>query len=268
MHPILALHMLIRLHSPAILCLHGRGSGADALPAGNFRAMLDRLVKRGYRFLTLDDVVRTRVLRRRTIALTFDDGRRDNLTVVLPILREYGIAATFYVCAELVGRRIAFPSHPDRDDAASGACSFDLMDWDGLRELRDAGMCIGSHTATHPDLTRCPEDRLAHETAGSKRLIEERLGIPVRHFAYPWGRFDARVLSHVRQAGYETGAAVSVNPAGLLQPWDAFTLSRVTAHPAATELELIRSVGFRNLVRRTLSQVRRNAGAAPGRAGS
>jgi peptidoglycan/xylan/chitin deacetylase (PgdA/CDA1 family) len=128
-------------------------------------------------------------------------------------------------------------------------------------------MCIGSHTATHPDLTRCGEDRLARETAGSKRLIEERLGIPVRHFAYPWGRFDARVLSHVRQAGYETGAAVSVNPAGPLQPWDAFTLSRVTAHPAATELELIRSVAFRNLARRTLSQLRRNADARSCRTG-
>jgi hypothetical protein len=68
----------------------------------------------------------------------------------------------------------------------------------------------------------------------------------------------------VKQAGYRTAAAVSVNPLLPVRPWDGFTLSRVTAHPAATESELMRLIGFGNLVRRTASQTRRWATAGWG----
>src|ERR1700716_2650358 len=125
MHAMLVLHTLIRLHSPAILCLHSVGPGLDAMPSSTFRSLLDGLIDRGYQFLTADDAIRARVLRRRSVLLTFDDGRQDNLEVVLPILREYGITATFYVCPGLVGKCASFASHPDRDDAASGKFTFD-----------------------------------------------------------------------------------------------------------------------------------------------
>ena len=138
------------------------------------------------------------------------------------------------------------------------------MDWSALRKLRDAGMCIGSHGATHRELTRCTDDELAREVAGSRQQISEALKIPVRHFSYPWGRFDARVLRAVRKAGYRTAAAVSVNPLLPVRPWDGFTLSRVTVHPAASHTELMRLVGFGNLVRRTASQARRCAMAGIG----
>jgi peptidoglycan/xylan/chitin deacetylase (PgdA/CDA1 family) len=261
MHPMLALHTLIRLHSPAILCLHSVGSGLDAMPASTFRSLLDGLLERGYQFLTADDAIRVRVLRRHTVLLTFDDGRQDNFDVVLPILRAYRIPATFYVCPGLVGKRAAFASHPDCDDAASGNLVFEMMDWKALCELRDSGMCIGSHTTNHPDLTRCPERQLDREIAGSKSDLEQQLHVPVNHFSYPWGRFDARVLQRVRAAGYKTAAAVSVNPRMPIRPWDAFTLPRVTAHPAAGPEELLRSIAFPNMLRRALSQTRRPAAA-------
>jgi peptidoglycan/xylan/chitin deacetylase (PgdA/CDA1 family) len=261
MHAMLALHTLIHLHSPAILCLHSVGPGVDAMPSSTFRSLLDGLLERGCQFLTADDAIRARVLRRRSVLLTFDDGRQDNFDVVLPILRQYGIAASFYICPGLVGRPAAFPSHPDRDDAASSGLSFDMMSWDALRELRDSGMCIGSHTTSHVDLTRCADSELEPEIAGSKYELERQLEIPIKHFSYPWGRFDARVLRQLQAAGYETAAAVSVNPLLPIRPWNAFTLPRVTAHPAATPAELLRSIAFPNMLRRTLSQARRPAGA-------
>jgi peptidoglycan/xylan/chitin deacetylase (PgdA/CDA1 family) len=261
MHPVLALHTAIRLHAPAILCLHSVGDGPDAMPAQVFRGLLDALKERRYQFLTADDVTRWRVLRARTVLLTFDDGRQDNLDVVLPLLRAYGVAATFYVCSALVGGRFNCPSHPDRHDADTQA--FDLMDWNALGQLRDAGMCIGSHGASHRELTRCTDDELSREVAGSRQQISGALHIPVNHFSYPWGRFDARVLRAVRQAGYRTAAAVSVNPLLPVRPWDGLTLARVTAHPAASEAELLRLIGFANLVRRTASQARRCATAGP-----
>src|SRR3954452_17810381 len=105
MNAILALHTLIRFHGPVIFCMHSVGPGFDAMPSTTFRCLLDELLERGYQFLTADGVIRARVLRRNTVLLTFDDGRKDNLDIVLPILREYGIAATFYICPGLVGKR-------------------------------------------------------------------------------------------------------------------------------------------------------------------
>jgi peptidoglycan/xylan/chitin deacetylase (PgdA/CDA1 family) len=259
MNAILALHTLIRFHGPVILCMHSVGPGFDAMPSSIFRCLLDELLEHRYQFLTADDVICARVLRRNTVLLTFDDGRKDNYDIILPILREYRIAATFYICPGLVGTRAAVSSHPDCDDAASGRFTFDMMNWEAVRELRDSGMCIGSHTASHLDLTRCADSQLEEQIAGSKYTLERQLKIAVRHFSYPWGRFDARVLRSVRAAGYETAAAVSVNPMLPIHPWDPFTLSRLTAHPAAGLEELTRSIAFPNLLRRTLGQTRRTA---------
>jgi hypothetical protein len=258
MHPVLALHTLLRLHAPAILCLHSVGSGPDALPEPVFRGLLDSLQSRGYQFLTADDVLRVQVLRRKTVLLTFDDGRQDNIEVVLRILLEYGIRATFYVCSGLVGGSVRFPSHPDLTDP-SVDFGFDLMNWPALRLLRDAGMCIGSHGATHRELTRCNDEELVQEVAGSRFEIESHLNLPVRHFSYPWGRFDSRVLRAVHDAGYSTAAAVSVNPRSPIRPWDGFTLSRVTVSPSASLAELSGLIGPGNLIRRTASQARRCA---------
>src|SRR3954454_13222746 len=147
MHPVLGLHTALRLHAPAILCLHSVGSGRDALPEAVFRGLIESLKARGYDFLTADDILSLRVLRHRTVLLTFDDGRQDNIEVVLPILREYRIPATFYVCSDLAGREIAFPASPDSTEPSEAYC-FPIMHWDAVRQLRDAGMCIGSHGAT------------------------------------------------------------------------------------------------------------------------
>jgi peptidoglycan/xylan/chitin deacetylase (PgdA/CDA1 family) len=257
MHPVLALHGILRLHSPLMLCLHSVGEGADALPADAFRSLVEELVERKYRFLTADDVLGLRVLGHRNVLLTFDDGRMDNYTVVLPLLREYGIRATFYVCSELVGKRVTFPSHADAGGFTDSDLSFDLMNWTELRRMRDAGMSIGSHGATHCELTRCTDQELAAETEESRRILEENLNVPVRHFSYPWGRFDARVVSSLRGAGYQTGAAVSVNPRMTPRPWNEFMLPRVTVHPAASHPELRRLTGFGNLFRRAAGQTRR-----------
>jgi peptidoglycan/xylan/chitin deacetylase (PgdA/CDA1 family) len=265
MHAMLTLHTLIRLHSPVILCLHSVGAGVDAMPSSTFLALLEGLLERGTRFLTADEATGAGVLRRHSVLLTFDDGRQDNFDVVLPILRRYSIAATFYVCPGLAGKRVAFPSHPDRDDAASARLNFDMMGWKELRELRSADMCIGSHSAHHVDLTQCPDSGLDQEIAGSRDTLERELGSPIRHFSYPWGRFDARVVRRVRAAGYRTAVAVSVNPLAPIRPWNAFTMARVTAHPATQPAELFDLIGFPNMLRRTLSHVR-PARLASGRA--
>jgi peptidoglycan/xylan/chitin deacetylase (PgdA/CDA1 family) len=76
------------------------------------------------------------------------------------------------------------------------------LTWEMLREMRSAGITIGSHSRTHPLLTLEDRDRVRAETAGSRRDLEARLDAPVRHFSYPNGWFDGRTLGEVEAAGY------------------------------------------------------------------
>jgi peptidoglycan/xylan/chitin deacetylase (PgdA/CDA1 family) len=68
--------------------------------------------------------------------------------------------------------------------------------------MQAGGIEFGSHTATHPILTRIAPDRLQREVSGSRAELEARLGSPVAAFCYPNGDYDARVLRAVRTAGY------------------------------------------------------------------
>jgi peptidoglycan/xylan/chitin deacetylase (PgdA/CDA1 family) len=82
------------------------------------------------------------------------------------------------------------------------------MDWGMLAELRDAGFSIGSHSRGHRLLTHESAACVRDELAGSRTTIEERLGVPVRHFAYPDGRFDDEVVAAVAAAGYQSAYTI------------------------------------------------------------
>jgi len=76
------------------------------------------------------------------------------------------------------------------------------LDWAQIAEMHRGGITIGSHTKHHVSLPAESAETVADELEGSKRDIEERLGEPVTHFAYPGGQFTAPVIDAVAQAGY------------------------------------------------------------------
>lgn len=79
------------------------------------------------------------------------------------------------------------------------------MTWEEVIEMSSNGMEFGSHSQTHPILSRLEPDALRQEIHGSKTTIEEKLGSPVLTLAYPVGGRDAvssRVLEEVKNAGY------------------------------------------------------------------
>ena len=79
------------------------------------------------------------------------------------------------------------------------------LTWDMVRALDRAGMTIGSHTQTHALLTLENPKRMANQIVGSLLTLQEKLGKPVSHFAYPDGRFNPSVVSCVAEAGYRFG---------------------------------------------------------------
>jgi peptidoglycan/xylan/chitin deacetylase (PgdA/CDA1 family) len=71
--------------------------------------------------------------------------------------------------------------------------------------MRNAGISFGSHTVTHPVLSKLSLDQVQHEIQESKKVIEESLGIPVRTFAYPSGKkndFNPSIKALLKDAGY------------------------------------------------------------------
>ena len=106
--------------------------------------------------------------------LTFDDGTADWPDVVLPALVERRLPAVFYVSTDFVERGRPFP------DAGRP------VSWSGLAEMASTGLAtVASHTHTHRVLAGTSADEAVDELDRSIGLIEDRLGRPCRHFAYP-----------------------------------------------------------------------------------
>jgi peptidoglycan/xylan/chitin deacetylase (PgdA/CDA1 family) len=80
---------------------------------------------------------------------------------------------------------------------------FQPLNWEMLAEMSQAGMTIGSHTKTHALLTSESGSRIREEIDGSRQALEKQLGTPVKHFAYPDGRFDVRTARAVEASGIQ-----------------------------------------------------------------
>lgn len=141
-----------------------------------------------------------------SIAITFDDGYLDAYERAFPILQRHCFAATIFVVTRRVGGR------RDWDRSAP----VPLMSWHHIRELSRHGVSFQSHSATHPDLTACDDRRAREELLASRHELEDRVGVAVDAIAYPYGRFDARVLRLTAEAGYRSGWAAGFSNAGIL----------------------------------------------------
>ena len=169
----------------------------------------------GYRFVTAGELAAETGGRRppdRTALVTFDDGWRDGLTVAAPLLDRLGVRATFFVCPGLFG------NHDPRLGEAGH-----VLTASEARALHEAGMELGAHSLTHPDLRVLGDAELRVELAGSREAVEAITGRPCLTFAYPFGAHDARVRRAAAAAGYVL--AFQYQPGR----WSRFAAPRVPA---------------------------------------
>ena len=167
------------------------------VPPGRFRRQLGALRLLHCEFTALDAVPawldKSANPLRRPVILSFDDGYRDLFEHAFPLLQKRRIPATVF----LVARR-----DTNRWVRREGVRPFGLLSWSQVKTMADAGIDFGSHSLTHPWLTDCSDAELKAEVVDSKKIIEDHIGREVRHFCYPYGRFDRRVEAVVRNAGY------------------------------------------------------------------
>ena len=155
----------------------------------------------------------------RTLVLTFDDGYRSVHDEAFPLLRDLGMSATvFLTCGD--GDAPSTERLPD----CGGR---EALSWEEIRRMSEAGIEFGGHTRTHPDLTGLEDAELRAEIAAGAEMIEKETGERVRSFAYPFGRWDARVRREVMRR-YDCACTDRLSVA---RPGhDRFTLPRVDAY--------------------------------------
>lgn len=115
--------------------------------------------------------------------MTFDDGFRNFFEHVAPVLQQHHFPATVFVVSGYCGAANTWPSQPTRPPVPQ----LSLMSWSELEQVASAGVSVGSHTATHPFMTRLSEAEVEEELRLSRKTIEDRTGRSVAAFAYPYG---------------------------------------------------------------------------------
>jgi len=186
-----------------------------------FEAQMQELKNKGIAVIPMQDFLAWRrgekAIPAKSAIITFDDGWKSQHEVAWPIMKKFNYPFTLFIYTEGIK-----PGH------FSGGES---MSWEQLAEMRDAGVDIQGHTATHSDL-RKPYDKVAKkklnpqeyeewlqkEIVGSKQMIEQKLGVKVNCFAVPYGFHNDHIREIVLKAGYEALFTVYGQPITMHTP--------------------------------------------------
>lgn len=191
------------------------------LPPDVLRDQILRLSRRGYKFVHQAEFARRMHAGESldsTCSLTFDDGTEDYHSVLLPLLTELRVPATFFVCPGLLGEPYPFMASECRVRFMTRAELLDVA--------ADPLVEIGSHTRTHVALGAAREATVYEELVACKTDLEEMLGVEVPSFAFPGCDYGPGGPAAARRAGHTN--AVTCGGRGGLIP---FELQRESPSP-------------------------------------
>ncbi|MFH0855947.1 MAG: polysaccharide deacetylase family protein [Candidatus Omnitrophota bacterium] len=226
-----------------VLMYHSINPGAQkdnrlSITPETFKRQMRFLKDRHYNVITLEEAAAIIKSKKRpparTLAITFDDGYKDNYTYAFAVLKEYDFPATLFIIVNEVGR-------PQGD----------RLSWDDVKAMRASGIfTIGSHTLNHPYLTELTSrDDIIKEVRVSKEILEEKLGARVDAFSYPAGRFNEEIRQIVIESGYKF--AVATNPGKRIPDDDAFAVKRLRISRNCANLFIfwVETSGYYNFMR-------------------
>ena len=233
-----------------IFCYHRlvdkvHSSGTEILTK-DFESQMQMLKDKGIAVIGLQDYLAWRRGEKnippRCAVITFDDGWKSQYEVAWPILKKFNYPVTLFIYTEGVQG-----AHFGGGQAIS---------WEQLSEMRDAGVDIEAHSATHQDLRKGYdvinkkktsgadyEKWLQNETVGCKQLLEQRLGIKVNCYAVPFGNYNDHVKEMCRNAGYEAMFTVYGQVLTFSSPLDALGRYAIEANKPKVFVDALKMIG-------------------------
>jgi peptidoglycan/xylan/chitin deacetylase (PgdA/CDA1 family) len=241
-----------------ILCYHRlvdkiRYPGTEITPAA-FEAQMKELKDRGITVIPMQDLLAwkrgEKNIPPRCAVISFDDGWKSQYEVAWPIMKKFGYPFTMFIYTEGV-----------RGGSLGGG---EAITWEQLADMRDNGIDIEAHSATHQDLREGHTIMLAspggkrtktkltgpqyeqwvrNEVVGCKELLEQRLGIKVNCFAVPFGSYNEHVKELARNAGYEAMFTVYGQPITFTSPLDSLGRYAIEANKPKVFEEAVKMIG-------------------------
>ena len=231
-------------------------------PPSTFRSHLEMLRDSGWRVISTKELVAALhhglPLPAKSVILTFDDGTACTFDVAAPIMCEFGYTASVFMVSGLIGRENLWMR-------ADGLPRRPMLSVSQHREHDAAGFDIGSHTVDHVKLADLPLEQCEFQLRASKLSLEDVLGHPVRHFAFPYGSCDEERSKLVRSVGFD--AAFTTRWGKINTKSSAYSLRRVEVMGSDSPIRLRMKMGLgtndmppwsvlRQMVKRTLRMKR------------
>ena len=241
-----------------IFCYHRlvdkvRYPGTEITPSV-FEAQMKELKDRGITVIGLQDLLAwkrgEKSIPPRCAVISFDDGWKSQYEVAWPIMKKFGYTFTMFIYTEGV--------------AGGSLGGGQAITWEQLADMRDNGIDIEAHSATHQDLREGHtimvaqpgakrtkkkltgaeyEQWVQNEIVGSKQLLEQRLGIKINCFAVPFGTYNDHVKEIARNAGYEAMFTVYGQPITYTSANDAIGRYAIEANKPKVFADALKMIG-------------------------
>lgn len=175
----------------AILTFHSIDDSGSVLsyPKSAFSQLMRSIAESGIPVLELDQLW----TKPSGVVITFDDGMQSLRSTALPVLRDLGFPAHLFLTTGAVGLTNKWGTQP------ADAPDMKMLSWDDIEHCVRGGIRIESHTHEHPDLRKLSDIRIEEECDSADHEIAARTGRVPRHFAYPYGYYDRRVVEIIRK---------------------------------------------------------------------
>ena len=183
----------------------------------DFEKQMNWFYKNGWKSFTISELVKLDKIPEKSFVITFDDGFEDNFTNAFPILQKYNFKATIY----LVPNQTINHWEEKNTSVLSN-----LLNEKQILEMQNSGLIeFGSHTLSHVNLSTITDEQLINELRESKKEVENITKKDCEAFAYPYGKFDDKIVQAVKNAGYKN--ATVVKRGFFEQNDDVFTIKRI-----------------------------------------
>ncbi len=183
----------------------------------NFEKQMNWFYKNNWKSFTISELISLDEIPEKSFVITFDDGFEDNCTNAFPILQKYNFKATIYLVPN---------QKTNHWEEKNTSVLSNLLNNEQILQMQNSGLIeFGSHTLSHVNLSKINDEQLLIELQESKKEVEKITKKECEAFAYPYGKFDDKIVDFTKKVGYKNATVVK---RGLFKKDDdVFTIKRI-----------------------------------------